>query len=118
LSDEARDRRQHARVPYGAWVTVRHGSDKSFYLSQNLSLGGVFLRSDVLLPIGTDVELLLVIEGQRDPIALIGNVVRLAESEGGFAVRFSEIGDEAAAQLLDLVQNQAHQSPEADAPSG
>ncbi|MBN2360618.1 MAG: PilZ domain-containing protein [Deltaproteobacteria bacterium] len=101
---EGADRRQHARVPYGAWVTLKAGKSKSFCLARDLSLGGVFLRSQKPPPMGSKVQLVLVVEGEREPIKLKAHVVRQSEAEGGFAVRFDSMSEEAAAHLLTLVQ--------------
>ncbi len=103
------DRRAHPRVPYGAWVTVTQGAAKTFYLARNLSLGGVFLRADELLPLDTQVHVVLVVEGDHDPISVDGYVARHSEAEGGFGVRFDAMGDSAAARLLDLVQDTVRQ---------
>lgn len=104
VSNEA-DRRQHARVPYGAWVTLKAGRSKSFCLARDLSLGGLFLRSQNPPPVGSKISLVLVVEGEREPIKLKAHVVRLSEPEGGFAVRFDNMSEEAAAHLLGLVQS-------------
>lgn len=109
MTDSFVEKRAHPRVPYGAWITVQRDAEKSFCLSRDLSLGGVFLRSETPPELGAQLELILVIEGQRDAIELQGVVVRHGAAEGGFAVRFSDISDDAAAQLLDLVQSIARQ---------
>jgi len=109
------DRRQHPRVPYGAWVTLKAGRAKSFCLARDLSLGGLFLRSQTPPALGTSVDLVLVVEGERDPIKLKAHVIRQSEGEGGFAVRFYDMSEEAAAQLLGLVQT-IHRQLEAALP--
>jgi len=109
VSENYTEKRAHTRVPYGAWVTVQQGSEKSFCLARDLSLGGVFLRTETIPEIGVRVDLVLVIEGQRDAITLRGEVVRHSLDEGGYGIKFNEMNDLAAAQLLDLVQEIARQ---------
>jgi len=103
VDDEA-ERREHTRVPYGAWVTFKTGKSKSFCLARDLSLGGLFLRSQTPPAVGSRISLVLVVEGEREPIKFKARVVRLSEPEGGFAVRFDEMSEQAAAHLLALVQ--------------
>ena len=100
------DRRRHPRVPYGAWVedeTAEHGL--KFYLAQNLSIGGLMLKSpDVEPPVGHRLRLRLVIENESRVMSVQGEVIRhIPNSDGGFAVRFTNLDPVRQAFLSDLV---------------
>lgn len=102
------DRREHPRVPYGAWIedVDREGSIR-FYLSKNLSLGGMLLAAEDPPPIGARLRLKLVVEGEKRTMTMEGEVVR--HSPGGkegtlIGVRFVNMDDERNVFLQDLVR--------------
>ena len=106
---DGKERRAHPRVPYGAWVTVEREGRNSFYLARNLSLGGILLEAnDAPPPIDSEVRVLLVIEGEREPLPVYGTVVRHDAQLPGFAVKFDSMTEEAATRLLTLVQRLGH----------
>ena len=100
------ERRQHPRVPYGAWVedeTAEHGLQ--FYLAENLSVGGVLLKARTRPPdVGSAVRLRLVIENESRVMSVSGEVIRHGgEDEGGFAVRFTNLDPPRQAFINDLM---------------
>jgi c-di-GMP-binding flagellar brake protein YcgR len=48
-------RRVHERFEYELAVTIVHGEEEIHAVSKNLSLGGMYVVTDVDLPYGTDV---------------------------------------------------------------
>ena len=86
------DTRQFPRIP--AQLAVRfHGGDdlRAAYIS-SLSQGGVFIKTNHPLPIGTEIIMEIEIEGDLAPIRIKGRVVweRLAGRDDGMGVAFSE----------------------------
>ena len=98
-------------MPYGAWVEdlSRVGS-LGFYLTRNLSRGGVLLttQADLVPPVGTQVRLRLVVENEQRIVTVDGLVVRHAQDEDGslvFAVQF--VGSDPARDgFLDELVNE------------
>jgi hypothetical protein len=98
------DRRNHVRVPYGAWVEDETEGGLTFYLSQNLSLGGVLLRASGNPPsVGHKVRLRLVVENESRVMSVQGEVVRHTGLDGEFAVRFVNLDNPRTAFLRELV---------------
>ena len=84
-----KDKRRHSRVkPRGVVAHVRSG-DRSFACQvENLSAGGLFLRTDQLFPRGSRVEVDLVRPGARRPLRVSGRVVGTITPEEAVAQRF------------------------------
>jgi uncharacterized protein (TIGR02266 family) len=66
---------------------------KQISLSQNISLGGLFLESPVALPIGTTVQLRFQLPTQPEPVEVAGDVRWVVKREGpgdksGIGIRF------------------------------
>ncbi|MCA9670204.1 MAG: PilZ domain-containing protein [Myxococcales bacterium] len=103
------DRRQHARVPYGAWVEDEtHEAGLRFFLAENLSVGGLMLKANGEIPaVGHRVRLRLVIENESRVMSVQGEVVRHA-GDGGFAVAFTNLDPVRKAFLADLVGELGH----------
>ena len=98
------DRRQYPRVPYGAWVENEDGRGLSFYLAENLSIGGMLLKAgDQPVPdLGNRLRLRLVVENESRVMSVQGEVVRHGE-QGGFAIRFTNLDPVRESFLSDLV---------------
>ena len=107
-----KDKRRHSRVkPRGVVAHVRSG-DRSFACQvENLSAGGLFLRTDQLFPRGTRVEVDLVRPGARRPLHISGRVVGTITPEEavaqrfipGLGVEFSELAGDEAERLEALL---------------
>ena len=102
----ADDRRQHGRVPYGAWVEDEAEGGLTFYMAQNLSLGGLLLRANGPPPsVGHKVRLRLVVENESRVMSVQGEVVRhVPGTEGEFAVRFVNLDPARQSFLRELVR--------------
>ena len=105
MSTSSIERRQHPRVPYGAWVEDEANEQGlRFYLAENLSIGGLLLKTTAEPPpLGSRVRIRLVIENESRVMSVQGEVVR-SESEGRFAVRFIELDAVRQAFLKDLIK--------------
>jgi c-di-GMP-binding flagellar brake protein YcgR len=97
----------HNRVPYGAWLEdVSESGQIKFYLTKNLSRGGLLLEAKSPPPIGRHVRLRLVVENEKKTITFTGRVVRHDVTDSGeqlFAVQFGELDEEVTRFLDELV---------------
>jgi uncharacterized protein (TIGR02266 family) len=107
-----KDKRRHSRVkPRGVVAHVRSG-DRSFACQvENLSAGGLFLRTDQLFPRGSRVEVDLVRPGARRALRVAGRVVGTITPEEavaqrfipGLGVEFSDLATDEAERLEALL---------------
>ena len=107
-----KDKRRHSRVkPRGVVAHVRSG-DRSFACQvENLSAGGLFLRTDQLFPRGSRVEVELVRPGARRALRVSGRVVGTITPEEavaqrfipGLGVEFADLADDEAERLEALL---------------
>jgi uncharacterized protein (TIGR02266 family) len=106
----AHDTRVHPRRPIVASVSFE--SDSNFYtgVTGDISEGGVFIASTTLLPVGTELTILLSLAGESRPLAIRG-VVRWVRDRSacgrdvcsGFGVQFTRISSEALATIARFV---------------
>lgn len=68
------ERRRDPRVPYYARVSLRERDEHYFHPAHNLSLGGLFLQAECVLPMATPVELELPDPRGGQPLRLLGQV--------------------------------------------
>lgn len=101
------------RIPFFAIVEFSSGvGEWSTAFSQEVSPGGLFLRTLTPAPVGADVELKLMCPGFADPLHSRGEVVWSTPchfqtdvaAPSGMGVRFTEISAGLAAQLKRLVE--------------
>gem|GEM_PF-3413989 len=106
------NRRTHVRMPYGAWLENETSGGLHFYLAENLSLGGILLKTEGMPPpIGHRVRLRLVIENESRVMSVHGEVIRhSAEVSGGFAVQFTHLDSPRILFLRELVAEQGTES--------
>jgi uncharacterized protein (TIGR02266 family) len=80
-----------------------------YFYSTDVSLGGIFLESDVPLKLGTRVFLSFTLREAEPPIRATGQVVRVErESSGslpviGMGVQFLDLSDEAKQQIQKYI---------------
>lgn len=94
-----------------ARLSLRNQPDRFFEATlpiSNLSVGGLFLKSTFFLKIGTELEVTLVLPKQQRVVKAFATVVRVetwsdsADSESGFALRFTEFLDGSQVVLATL----------------
>jgi len=110
------ERRSHPRVPYGAWVEDLTTGDKlTFFLTKDLSLGGLLLQAPQPPPLGHCVQLRLLVENEERVANLVGEVVRHEPDARAFAVRFVDVDEHQRAFIEELVADRmarrAHDEP-------
>jgi tetratricopeptide (TPR) repeat protein len=87
-------------------VDFEHGGEARFAYTRDLSSGGTYLRSQLVVPEDTELELSLKLDDDEDPVGVRGNVVRTSPrgDQKGFGVRFNPEGqDQALQQVSDFV---------------
>lgn len=111
------ERRAHAR--YASEISVDYASGDTFLFSyiENISMMGIFIRSEAPLPIGT--ELMLRLGPEQGMIELRGEVawINPVRDDGGginpgMGVRFIELTPDQREQIVSLVRTVAYLSDE------
>lgn len=98
------DRRLHPRREYRTEVVFEDEfGDGLFYVySSDVSMGGVFLSSEIPMKLGTMLFLSFVLPGHKRPIKVTGEVVRRIDS-GGMGVRFVGLLEMARKRLEEFL---------------
>jgi len=98
--------RRYVRKPVAAEV---HGKEETvaghlFFDSQDLSLGGAFLKADLLLEVGEELEVVLKLPGGRsfDARARVA-WVRRSEGAGGMGIEFTRLLDADRRELAQFL---------------
>lgn len=102
-------RRRYRRVAFRKKVRVRYGSEHYELDSENLSEGGMFIRTKEPFPVGSEIEITLPLVASR--IHLTGVVVHkkdpfdeTSKLPPGMAIEFKEIGDKETEMLRSYTQ--------------
>ena len=79
-----------------------------FYVySQDFSIGGLFLASDIPVRLGTMMFLSFVLPGHKRPVRVTGEVVRIVDRDSGrpqgMGIRFVGLTELAKRRLVDLL---------------
>jgi hypothetical protein len=102
------DRRRHPRVPYGAWVEdLTHEGTIQFFLSENLSIGGLLLIAEKPPAIGNQIHLRMVVENEARVMSVDGKVIRHTPMDNGytsFAVTFINLDDSRRIFIEELIE--------------
>jgi len=101
------ERRQHERRPVALKVSYRSRGDLQRDLATDLSPGGLYVRTSKPLPIGTEVELEVLIDEGDSPIRVHGKVVWVRDPKGaleGMGIQFTGLLGPALAQMIEAVQ--------------
>jgi hypothetical protein len=94
------DRRQHPRQKVALRVTMLMLEPVQGYV-RDLSLGGIFVNSNLKMTVGQEVELEIAVRNE-EPIRLDAEVVRVVQPIGA-ALRFVETPPETRARLDKLL---------------
>jgi type IV pilus assembly protein PilZ len=112
------EQRRSPRVRHSLPVVYRTISGFLTDWTTNISRGGLFLRTEEPLPVGTRVKLLLSLPDMPAPFELMAQVVRVHEpgrgngEERGMGLEFVDVGEEKQAQLEHFVEKLRQQTPE------
>lgn len=103
-------RRKHVRVNFCTRAHVTHNGTTSEHFTENLSLGGICLKTTVPFAIGSKVELSLPLEGGNH-IHLKGIVVNArsgnAKNQAGMGIEFHEVRDYERKIISNLMKKAA-----------
>jgi uncharacterized protein (TIGR02266 family) len=94
MTDDAKGKRQHSRIPVAMQVSYLSRGDLQKDLVVNLSPGGLFVHTRKPLDIGTDVDLEVLIADEETPIHVRGKVVWLRPEPGqqpGMGIQFTGV---------------------------
>jgi Tfp pilus assembly protein PilZ len=126
MASAAKDKRRHARMkPRGVLAHVSGGGKQFSSAVDNLSAGGLFLRTEEVVPRGTTLHLDLVKPGGRRALHVEGKVVGvLAPEEAssqrflpGLGVEFAGVGTEEVERLEAFLQALGASGPDAIIPA-
>jgi uncharacterized protein (TIGR02266 family) len=87
------EKRQHPRIPVALTVTYASRGDLKQDLATDLSPGGLFVRTNNPLPVGTDIDLSVVVGPTGLRISINGTVTWRRENEPhrGMGIQFGGI---------------------------
>ncbi len=102
-------KRKRLRFAYNHKVQVTHAGEASDYFALTLSEGGIYLRSQSPLPVGTEVSVAIDLDGE-ETLELAGQVIyhkgtfaEIFRVDPGMAVEFRGISNENTAKLRGFV---------------
>jgi type IV pilus assembly protein PilZ len=113
MPEDPKNRRQHERYPAAIQVDYWSGETFLFSYIQNISVMGIFIRSDDPLPVGTELKLRFGSDG--DVLEMHGEVVWInpVRPDGdnlnpGMGVRFHDLTPEMRERVVELVKTVAY----------
>lgn len=111
-NQEDDERRRHRRVPVR--VVIDYETADQFFTDYalNLSLGGIYIRTDEMLPVGTRLRIHFSVPEHDGFIDGWGKVVRVQPAEGpdgpaGLGIALERLDEEAGAIVDELVAKSA-----------
>ena len=100
------DRRAASRFPVRSEVEFLIDGVTYSATAEDLSLRGIFVATEMEVFDGLEAHVSLYLEGDSDPIKIVGSVVRLArrrDERPGFAVEFGAIDESTRTKLLSAI---------------
>ncbi|MEJ2696387.1 MAG: response regulator, partial [Candidatus Sulfobium sp.] len=101
--------RKHLRAAFHKKVSLMHEGRQYQLFSESLSGGGIYLRKDVPLPVGSKVEVTLLLD--NTPVHVTGSVIYTRELftgsfdlPPGMAIEFKGLGRHEHQQLNDYIE--------------
>lgn len=106
------ERRRFLRIPVKIRMLIKEeeGMGELYFMSKNLSLGGAFLVSDLLLEKGTRVYLEFTLPNRSILIIVKGEIVWTKDeveegASGGMGVRFLNLDSESKRILTEFIEH-------------
>ena len=101
------NKREHQRIPVSLQVSYLSKGDLQRDLVVNLSPGGLFVRTSKPLPIGTKVDLEVLIAQEETPIHVRGKVMWLrGDAEAaGMGIQFTGVMGPLLLEMVEAVRN-------------
>lgn len=108
------ERRNFLRVPVKIRMLARYEGEETgqlYFFSKNLSAGGVFLESDLLLEKGTKIYIEFVLPSDQRLIIVKSEVVWIKEDTGqqplsspGMGIRFINLDEESKKAIVNFIK--------------
>ncbi len=98
-----KENRRTARVAVskGLWVAWQADGPRNVSRVRDLSAGGVFIQTPLVVPIGTELEMLFALpEGETR----VEGIVRYADGKNGIGVEFTHMGAADRARVQELLR--------------
>jgi len=105
-----RDKRKYPRKPLQVKVTNLRSGLFTYFLSNNISAGGMFLKAEEPLPQGTPLELQFSLPNNDQPIQARAEVVRVAPPSSdprlpsGMGLRFINLPESTRRLIQEFVE--------------
>ena len=105
----SREKRKRVRVPFRTEIAIHYG-EKRLQLegdSVNLSLSGMLVKTDEIIPLGSICRVRLRLSGTQEPLELTmeGRLVR--QDASGFGIQFDEMDLDSYTLLKEIVRHNA-----------
>jgi uncharacterized protein (TIGR02266 family) len=102
------EKRQYARLPAAFTVSYEAGGDLQSDLVTDVSAGGLFVRTASPLPVGTDIELKVVLPNNL-AVTVQGRVTWVREQRGaeGMGVQFTGVTGALLAEMVERARARA-----------
>lgn len=105
---DSSERRRHQRIPVSVIIDYETADELFQDIALNLSLGGVFIRTDELMPLGTRLKIHFSIPEHDDFIDGWGTVVRVEsptdpDEPTGMGIAFDQLDAAANAIIENIV---------------
>lgn len=104
------ERRKYPRIRLIAKVAHIRGNHFHYFYSRDLSVGGIFLEAEHPYPVGTKLELELVLPEIAERLRIHGTVIRVEPPESrqmgkipGMGIQFDVMTSETKALLADFI---------------
>lgn len=108
------ERRQYPRVPLNVLVQYRFDTfdDFSAEYAEDLSMGGILIRTDDVRPVGTHVYLQFTLQAGRRLVEALGKVMRVVPGdEGGMGIMFVNLDDDSRELLAKIIAEREPPDP-------
>jgi uncharacterized protein (TIGR02266 family) len=98
------DRRRFRRVPISTRIEAQVGGESHSVTAENVSPGGMLIRSSKTLPEGTKVKLIFTLPGTKQEFRLSGTVLHVSP-DAYMGVRFDDLTPEQVQALTLFVES-------------
>ena len=104
------DKRKYPRVGLSVKVTNLSSGSFAYFLATNISAGGLFLKSDEPLPVGTPIKLQLSLPDTESQIVVEAEVVRVqtkppdGSCPSGMGLKFTKLDNQGRKAIKSFVQ--------------
>jgi len=105
-----RDKRKSPRKPFQIKVTNLKSGFFTYYLSSDISAGGMFLQTQEPLPKGTPLDLQFSLPNRNQPLKFQAEVVRVVPPSpdsplpSGMGIRFVNLAEDIRRQIREFVE--------------